>query len=145
VATAKAPTQKTAATEAGNRRAEAAGQRCPRPQPHRHPRDLRHHAGKAQVGADVPVVGDQPERPVGQRGADHGEDRPEDAGALTWGGSAREVAGVPAEQPGQERLGQGLLQVQALDHMQDGAASQQADRRQPGGPVPTPKPIGQQQ
>jgi hypothetical protein len=55
------------------------------------------------------------------------------------------VADLAAEQPGQERLDQRLLHVQALDHVQDGAAGEQAHRRHPGGPVPAPQPAGQQQ
>ena len=55
----------------GKQAAEVASQRHPCPKPQRHPGDLRHHAVKAQVFADVVVVGDQPQGPVGEGGADH--------------------------------------------------------------------------
>ena len=129
----------------GEQAAEAALQRHAGPEPCRHPPDLRHHAAKSQIGADVPVVGDQPQDPVGERGRGHGQGRPEHAGALAAGGSTREGVGLAAEQPGQERLDQGLLHVQALDDMEDGAAGQQPHRGQPGRPVPAAQAAGQQQ
>jgi hypothetical protein len=129
---------------AGEQAAEPAGERHARPEAERHPPDRGQRAADAEVGADVVVVGEQAEHTVGEGGGQHDQDLAEDRPPAP--GSPRgEAAGLAGQEPGQERLGQGLLHVQALDDVEHGAAGEQDDRGHQGGPVPAAQPAGQQQ
>jgi hypothetical protein len=52
---------------------------------------------------------------------------------------------VTDQQAGQERLRQRLLDVEPLGDVEDDAARQQRHRGQPGDPLATPEPTGEQQ
>ena len=134
-----------AATEAGKTAAEAAVKGDAGAEPDRHAACLTRDLGHRDRPGHVVGVGQQPERRVAGGGQHDQQRRAERGPALQRPRPGGEPAGLADQQPGQERLDQRLLHVQALGHVEHGTTPQQRHGGQPGQPLAAPEATGQQQ